>query len=68
MVVSAESEHVVQDNNLPLVVSVLIVDLMRLLFVSPVQVFPELYVRDKYAQMIHTDLLDHQVETIHIVN
>jgi hypothetical protein len=25
-------------------------------------------VRDKYAQMIHTDLLDHQVETIHIVN
>jgi hypothetical protein len=25
-------------------------------------------VRDKYAQMIHTDLLDQLVETIHTVN
>jgi hypothetical protein len=68
MEVSAESELVVQDNNLPSVVSVLIVDLMKLLFVSPVQVFPDISVKDKFAQMSHTDLLDQLVEMIHIVS
>jgi hypothetical protein len=56
MKVSAESEHAVQDKNLLSMVSVLIVDLMKLLFSSQTQT--DMSVRDKYAQMIHTDLLD----------
>jgi hypothetical protein len=66
MVVSAESEHAVQDKHLPLVVSVSIVDLMKSLFLLEAQT--DMSVRDKYAQMIHTDLLDQLVETIHTVN
>jgi hypothetical protein len=66
MKVSAESEHAVQDKNLLSMVSVLIVDLMKLLFSSQTQT--DMSVRDKYAQMIHTDLLDQLVETIHTVN
>jgi hypothetical protein len=66
MVVSAESEHAVQDKHLPLVVSVSIADLMKslLLLEAPT----DMSVRDKYAQMSHTDLLDQLVDPIHIVN
>jgi hypothetical protein len=57
MEVSAESELVVQDNNLPSVVSVLIVDLMKLLFL--LEAPTDIFVKDRFAQMNHTDLLVH---------
>jgi hypothetical protein len=41
---------------------------MKLLFVSAVQVLPDMSVKDKFAQMIATDSSDQLVEMIHTVN
>jgi hypothetical protein len=66
--VSAEFVHVDQDKNFSSTVSVLIADSMKLLFVSAVQVLPDMSVKDKFAQMIVIDSSDQLVEMIHTVN
>jgi hypothetical protein len=66
MPVFAESEHVVQDKHLPLMVSALIADLMKSLFSLEAQT--DISVRDKFVQMKTIDSSDPSVETIHTVN